>query len=909
MSKETHREILAFFVLAFCAFLLVCLYSHDSRDFLGSGTTHNVAGPVGAAVSQFLIRWIGKIGSYGLAGILTAVGLLLFFRVRLQQWGWKALGAALVLLALSSMEVAVYSDAGKPQFFPGGFYGSACYQFLFSNLSTFGTYLILFFVLLVAFVISTDMAFYPALSRVQAYVSDPSRIESVALKVKGGLAAGTERARKLRSLVPRSTRDDADKSVKDRSTKRGAKASAAKARRAAKKRVTGPSLVPVEDSVESSAEAPTKKRSKKKEEPSSEPAETEAPPVTEEDELEYEYVDEVPEDEADEYEYVEVDEDEPEDEDVEYEYVDADEDAEDDEEYEYVDEDEEEDAEDDEEYEYVDEDEDEDEDEEEAEDAAEEDTPSKVDDKGPGLTIKLPEPIQAPKTKKTSKPKKSGPYSLPPLSLIEPTKQLGNPNDRDLLERTAGKIEATLRDFKIDARVVEVQKGPTVTQFELSLAAGIKVHKIVNLSDDLAMALKAQSIRIIAPIPGKSTVGIEVPNKTRSTVGLQELIDHAQSQDDNYKLPLALGRDTAGAPAIGDLGEMPHLLIAGSTGAGKSVAINSIITTFLLTRTPDEVKLILVDPKMVELAQFENIPHLMCPVVTDMKKAPAVLQWLVDKMEERYELLAMAGVRHITSFNALGRAKLRERLEPKLDPQTLEETPDFLPYIVIIIDELADLMMTASKEVEASITRLSQKSRAVGIHVILATQRPSVDVITGLIKANMPSRISFRVASRVDSRTILDRNGAEKLLGKGDMLYLAPGTSEVTRVQGTFISDKEIRDVVQFCAREAEPEFNSELTRFGVEGAGDGVEEDELYEKAVEIVLGSQRGSVTLLQRQLQIGYTRASRLMELMSERGLVGPFKGSKAREVYYTLEEYVKAKERALQAQQGDESDETE
>ena len=336
------------------------------------------------------------------------------------------------------------------------------------------------------------------------------------------------------------------------------------------------------------------------------------------------------------------------------------------------------------------------------------------------------------------------------------------------------------------------------------------------------------------------------------------------------------------------------------------MAINSIITTFLLTRTPDEVKMILVDPKMVELAQFENIPHLLCPVVTDMKKAPAVLQWLVDKMEERYELLAMAGVRHISSFNALGRTKLRERLEQKLDPQTLEETPHYLPFIVIIIDELADLMMTASKEVEASITRLSQKSRAVGIHVILATQRPSVDVITGLIKANMPSRISFRVASKVDSRTILDRNGAEKLLGKGDMLYLPPGTSDVVRVQGTFISDKEIRDVVKCAAREAEPDFNSELSRFGAAGADDGSEEDELYDKAVEIVLGSQRGSVTLLQRQLQIGYTRASRLMELMSGRGLVGPFKGSKAREVYYTLEEYQKARERARQpdANEGEE-----
>jgi S-DNA-T family DNA segregation ATPase FtsK/SpoIIIE len=504
----------------------------------------------------------------------------------------------------------------------------------------------------------------------------------------------------------------------------------------------------------------------------------------------------------------------------------------------------------------------------------------------------VPEVREALPRKKASERAKSGPYRLPPLDLIEVPAPATNSLDRTILEQTAAKIEETLMHFKIEARVVEVQKGPTITQYELSLAAGIKVHKIMNLSDDLAMALKAPSIRIVAPIPGKSTVGVEVPNKTRSTVGLREILESAEFRDEDYKLPLALGKDVAGTPVIGDLGEMPHLLIAGSTGSGKSVCINSIILNLLLTRTPDEVKLILVDPKMVELAQFENIPHLLTPVVTDMKKAPAVLGWTVDKMEERYELLAMAGVRHILSYNALGREKLRERLQGKVDEAEIDEFPEYLPFIVVIIDELADLMMTASKEVEASVTRLSQKSRAVGIHVILATQRPSVDVITGLIKANMPSRVSFHVASKVDSRTILDRNGAEKLLGKGDLLYLPPGTSALVRVQGTFISDKEIRDVVKFVTQQAEPQFSPELTRFGIDGDGTGTEEDELYEEAVRTVLGSQRGSVTLLQRQLQIGYTRASRLMEIMHENGLVGPFKGSKSREVYYTLEEWEQA-----------------
>jgi S-DNA-T family DNA segregation ATPase FtsK/SpoIIIE len=521
----------------------------------------------------------------------------------------------------------------------------------------------------------------------------------------------------------------------------------------------------------------------------------------------------------------------------------------------------------------------------------------------PPLKIRVPE-VREPLPRRKAPERKSGPYRLPPLDLIEVPAPSAASLDRTVLEQTAAKIEETLMHFKIDARVVEVQRGPTITQYEVSLAAGIKVHKIMNLADDLAMALKAPSIRIVAPIPGKSTVGIEVPNKTRSTVGLRELLESAEFRDEDYKLPLALGKDVAGTPVIGDLGEMPHLLIAGSTGSGKSVSINSIIINLLLTRTPDEVKLILVDPKMVELAQFENIPHLLTPVVTDMKKAPAVLGWTVDKMEERYELLALAGVRHILSYNALGREKLRERLQGKVDEAEIDEFPETLPFIVVIIDELADLMMTASKEVEASITRLSQKSRAVGIHVILATQRPSVDVITGLIKANMPSRVSFHVASKVDSRTILDRNGAEKLLGKGDLLYLPPGTSALVRVQGTFISDKEIRDVVKCVTQQAEPQFSPELTRFGVDGEGAGTEEDELYEEAVRTVLGSQRGSVTLLQRQLQIGYTRASRLMEIMHENGLVGPFKGSKAREVYYTLEEWEQANAKRVAARKAEE-----
>jgi len=519
----------------------------------------------------------------------------------------------------------------------------------------------------------------------------------------------------------------------------------------------------------------------------------------------------------------------------------------------------------------------------------------------PALKIREAD-VRSPAPSKRAPVTPSGPYNLPSLDLLDSPPPPVNPLDRTILEQTAAKIEESLKHFKIDARVVEVQKGPTITQYEVSLAAGIKVHKIINLSDDLAMALKAPSIRIVAPIPGKSTVGVEVPNKTRNMVGLRGLLESAEFRDEDYKLPLALGKDVTGTPVVGDLGDMPHLLIAGSTGSGKSVCINSIIVNLLLTRSPEEVKLILVDPKMVELAPFENIPHLLTPVVTDMKKAPSVLNWMVEKMEERYELLALTGVRHITSYNSLGKEKLRERLKGKVEESKIDDFPETLPFMVVIIDELADLMMTSSKEVEASITRLSQKSRAVGIHVILATQRPSVDVITGLIKANMPARISFHVASRVDSRTILDRNGAEKLLGKGDLLYLPPGTSALRRVQGTFISDKEIRDVVSEVVKQAKPQFSPELSQLGIENAQAGAEVDELYDQAVRIVLSSQRGSVTLLQRQLQIGYTRASRLMEIMHEHGLVGPFKGSKAREVYYTIEEWDAANAKQQSADEG-------
>jgi S-DNA-T family DNA segregation ATPase FtsK/SpoIIIE len=872
MNRDSFREIIAIGVLSLAAFLAVCLFSHDPLDFLEDRGTAaaNAGGQIGANVSHHATLWLGKTGSYGAAVLLAVWGVCLLFRRKIPQWGWKIGGSVLFLLVLACYEVAILDSTEGADSFAGGMYGEYLYSALLENLSSFGTYLVLFSATLVAILLTTDTLLYPALARTHHVLVDHERWDHVTAFFRRRMPrrpafvdasrlfsrlrrkqapAKRSKPRRERRVTPAAPETDAVESEVSESRK---KSPAKRSRTSAENEPAAASLA---DAADEAAEAPPARRGRP-------PA-----PIAVEDEDEDEDALARDDDEID-------DDDE---EDVEDEGSESD----DDDEFE----------------------------------ANGRSTvgASAVGTSGvpalPPVEITIREPVhfteQAKRKTPLKLPKSTGPYHLPPLDLIDPTPVPVNFLDKSALTKTAAKIESTLQNFKIEAQVVEVQKGPTITQFEISLAAGIKVHKIMNLADDLAMALKAQSIRIVAPIPGKSTVGIEVPNESRSMVGLRELIELMREDPKSYKLPLGLGRDTAGNPMIADLGEMPHLLIAGSTGSGKSVCINSVIISILMTKTPDEVKLILVDPKMVELAQFETIPHLLCPVVTDMKKAPAVLNWLVDKMEERYELLAVAGVRHIASYNELGPEKLRDRLAGKMTDDEIAEVPEKLPFVVVIIDELADLMMTSAKEVEGSITRLSQKSRAVGIHVILATQRPSVDVITGLIKANMPSRISFRVTSRVDSRTILDRNGADKLLGRGDCLYLPPASSDVQRVQGTYLSDHEIRSVVQAASKEAEPQYSPELTKFGIEAAGDGQDQDDLFDQAVQIVLGSQRGSVTLLQRQLQIGYTRASRLMELMHQRGLVGPFQGSKAREVYYTLEEWEKSRARSKLTQ----DDETE
>ena len=465
------------------------------------------------------------------------------------------------------------------------------------------------------------------------------------------------------------------------------------------------------------------------------------------------------------------------------------------------------------------------------------------------------------------------PYHFPSLDLL--AKGKGSQNNGEEVAHNAMMLETVLSNFGITAKVVNATQGPTVTRYEIEPAPGVKVSRIVNLTDDIALNLAAQHIRIEAPIPGKSAIGIEVPNKTTEAVHLRDVLDCSDFKDARGGIPVGLGKDIAGKPVITDLAKMPHLLVAGTTGSGKSVCVNTLISSILFSRKPEEVKLLLIDPKMVELSIYNGIPHLMAPVVTDMKKAAAVLRWAVREMEARYKAFAASGKRDIKSYN---------EAHPKAA----------MPLIVLIIDELADLMMTAPDDIEESISRLAQMARAAGIHMVLATQRPSVNVITGSIKANVPSRISFAVGSQIDSRTILDMAGAEKLLGKGDMLFAPIGANKPIRVQGAFISDDEVEKLVEFVKAQREPEYDNTVTQEAEkeaekESAEDNdVYRDELLERAVNLVMESGQASVSMLQRRFRIGYTRAARLVDTMEDLKIVGPSMGSKAREILMSPEQ---------------------
>lgn len=515
------------------------------------------------------------------------------------------------------------------------------------------------------------------------------------------------------------------------------------------------------------------------------------------------------------------------------------------------------------------------------------------------VEIKKPIQIQQPAPKKASSitpkpqqnnfefmepPTPGGPYKLPSISLLVEPPLSSNIVDEDNLRALSSILESKLNDFGVHGQVVAVYSGPVITTFEYEPAPGVKINKIVNLSDDLAMVLRAGSIRIVAPIPGKAAVGIEVPNLNRETVYFREIVGSDSFAKAKSPMTMCLGKDIVGGPVTVDLAKMPHLLIAGATGTGKSVGLNSMICSLLYKATPAEVQFIMIDPKRVELSTYDGIPHLVTPVVTDAKKATNALYWAVKEMESRYELLARFKVRNIGQFN--------QKVEKnEIPPELLEEGEKIkkLSFIVVIIDELADLMQVASKDVESALMRLAQMARACGIHLVLATQRPSVDVLTGIIKANFPTRLTFQVSSKTDSRTIIDSNGAENLLGNGDMLYLGPGTAKLARVHGAYLSDEELNNIIAYVKSQGEPDYIEDITSdkhntgSGGEGDDDDTEYDEKYDEALALVVQKGQASASMIQRYLRIGYNRAQRIIEVMEQEGVVGPHKGaSKPRDV---------------------------
>jgi len=493
-----------------------------------------------------------------------------------------------------------------------------------------------------------------------------------------------------------------------------------------------------------------------------------------------------------------------------------------------------------------------------------------------------PEPRKKPTQARFPFMNRAGDLQLPSLDLLnDPPEKRNRQVQRESLEMNARRVEKKLADFGVEGEVSEILPGPVITLYEFKPAAGVKISKVAGLSDDLALTLRAPSIRIVAPIPGKAAIGIEIPNNQREMVFLKEVLSSPAYTDTRHKLPIALGKDIVGGAFITDLAKMPHLLVAGATGAGKSVSINAMIQSLLFKVSPEAVRFLMIDPKRIELSIYQDIPHLLHPVVTDPKEATKALRWAVAEMERRYMLLSDRGVRNIESYNR------KVAKQQKADADTENRGEDrHLPYIVLVIDELADLMMASSREVEEGITRLAQMARAAGIHLIIATQRPSVDVLTGVIKANFPARISFQVSSKVDSRTILDTVGAEHLLGEGDMLFLPPGVSRITRIHGAYISEEEIRRVTEFLKSQKKPEYDStiltEIARSDPAEDGE-LELDEKYDQAVEVVIQSGQASISMLQRKLRVGYNRAARMIEAMEIEGIVGPSDGVRPREVY--------------------------
>lgn len=511
-------------------------------------------------------------------------------------------------------------------------------------------------------------------------------------------------------------------------------------------------------------------------------------------------------------------------------------------------------------------------------------------------------------------PKVKGDFKFPTLDLLAEVEE-GQEEDSGYLQQTFDDLVRTLEEFKIKVYPAEIHAGPVITRYEVTPAPGVRVEKIEGLEKNIALALKATAVRVLAPVPGKGTVGIEVPNRTPQAVCLREIIESKAWQESKAEIPVVLGKDVTGKPIVADLTKMPHCLIAGSTGSGKTVCINAIIASLLYHSSPKDLRFIMVDPKVVEMQEYNSLPHMLIPVVTDPKRVPGALKWLIAEMERRYQIFAKVGVRNIAGFNAkLAKDKAEEEraremeaemtaeeriaaasVEVPRDDGVLEIPEEKLPYIVCIIDELADLMMVAPADIETGVARLAQLARAAGIHLLLATQRPSVNVITGVIKANLPTRIAFKVASKIDSRTILDQNGADSLIGKGDMLFIPPGTATLVRAQGAFVSDDEIKGIVEYLKRNGSPEFAEDVQRqIDAEGEGEGAGpeaggewDDDLVPAAIDVLRSSKRASTSMLQRRLKIGYNRAARIMEILEDEGIVGPENGSSPREILKDLD----------------------
>lgn len=517
-------------------------------------------------------------------------------------------------------------------------------------------------------------------------------------------------------------------------------------------------------------------------------------------------------------------------------------------------------------------------------------TTDEGEEEEPRAPVRVERPRPLPRAKPRPAPA-PGAFVLPPVDLLDP---IPDSRDREVPADVRGGaqlLKETLAEFDIEVDITNVEQGPVVTRYEMLPAPGVRVEKIAGLSSNIALAMKAESVRVLAPVPGKGVVGIEVPNSKTTLVYLREILEGDAWRTSRAALPLSLGKDVSGRPLLADLAEMPHLLVAGATGSGKTVCINSILTALLMSRTPEEMRLLLIDPKRVEFSAFNHVPHLVVPVITDAKKVGIGLRWAINEMETRYKMFAREGVRNIKGFNSRPAAQQEKLFEEAgaEDEEREEQPPARYPYIVIVVDELADLMLVAQAEIEDAIARLAQLSRATGIHMILATQRPSVNVITGTIKANFPARIAFQVAQKTDSRTILDAIGADKLLGKGDMLFMPPGASKLIRAQGTMTTDREIHAVVDFIKAQGQPDYESAVKEKIENKSVDLPEmgDDELLEPAIEVIRQTGRASTSLLQRRLRIGYTRAARLMDLMEEKGIVGPPKGSDPRDILIDLD----------------------